>query len=340
MKKKLMLLAVAAISIAGCKNFKQGDGGTLYNIVQHKGGALIKEGDVVSLEGVIKNDGDSVLSSTYDAGHPASFLVPKAQFKGDLMWGLQMLSEGDSAVFKINVDTMAKKSGQPKPPGFKGKYYIYSLRIVKVFSKEKGQPDSVFQKKVSEYFKGLSEKTKAEEPNKIKQYIAAKKLTVTTTPSGLNYIITAPGSGAKPAPGDTAIANYTGTFLNGKVFDTSVQDVAKKAGKLQPGRPYAPAHFAVGAHAVIPGLDEGLLLLPKGAKATFIIPSSLAYGEQGAQGLIGPFTPLVFEIEIIDVKHADPNAPKPAAPGAAQSLTPEQMQQLKAQMQKAQAAKK
>ncbi|MBW4891067.1 FKBP-type peptidyl-prolyl cis-trans isomerase [Mucilaginibacter sp. HMF5004] len=338
MKKKLMLLAVAAITIAGCKNFKQGDGGTLYSIVEDKTGPLIKEGDIISLNGVIKNEGDSVLSSTYDAGHPASFAVPKFQFKGDLMWALQQLSEGDSAVFKINVDTVAKKSGQPKPPGFKGKYYIYSLRIVKVFSKQKNEADSVFQKRVSAYFKDLSDKAKNEEPANIKKYIADKKLAVTTTPSGLNYVITTPGNGPKPAVGDTAIVNYTGTFLNGKVFDTSIEAEAKKANKFQPGRPYAPAHITVGVHSVIPGWDEGLQLMPKGSKATFVIPSILGYGEQGMQGAISPFTPLVFEIEMIDVKHADPNAPKPAA--AQQSLTPEQMQQLKAQMQQAQKAKK
>lgn len=332
-----MLLAVAAISIAGCKNFKKGDAGTLYNIVEHKSGPTIKEGDVVSLEGIIKNDADSVMSSTYDAGHPASFMVPKPQFKGDLMSALQMLSEGDSAVIRINVDTVSKKSGQPKPPGFKGKYYNYSVRIVKVFAKNKAEADSTFQKRVSAYFKGLSDKAKADEPATIKKYIADKKLAVTTTASGLNYVITTQGTGAKPAVGDTAIVNYTGTFLNGKVFDTSVEAVAKKNNKLQPGRPYAPAHIPVGVHGVIAGWDEGLQLLAKGSKATLVVPSVLGYGEQGMQGVIAPFTPLVFDIEVIDVKHANPNAPKPAAQ---QGLTPEQMQQLKAQMQQQQKGKK
>lgn len=332
-----MLLAVAAISIAGCKNFKKGDGGTLYNIVEHKGGPTIKEGDVISLQGVIKNDADSVMSSTFDAGHPASFMVPKPQFKGDLMSSIQMLSEGDSAVIKINVDTMSKKSGQPKPPGFKGKYYTYSIRIVKVFSKGKAEADSTFQKRVSAYFKGISDKAKADEPASIKKYIADKKLNVITTPSGLNYVITTQGTGIKPAVGDTSVVNYTGTFLNGKVFDTSVEEVAKKANKLQPGRPYKPAPIPVGVHGVIAGWDEALQLLPKGSKATLVIPSSLGYGEQGMQGAIAPFTPLVFDIEVVDVKKANPNAPKPAAP---QGMTPEQMQQLKAQMQQQQQGKK
>ena len=297
----------------------------------------LKEGDVISLDGVIKNDADSVLSSTYEAGHPASFMVQKPQFKGDLMSAIQMLSEGDSAVVKVNADTVAKRTGQPKPPGFKGHYFVYNLRILKVMSKEKGEADSVFQKKISAYFKGLSDKAKAAEPAKIKNYIADKKLNVTTTASGLNYVVTQPANGPKPANGDTVVVNYTGTFLNGKVFDTSLQDVAKKNNKFQPGRTYSPARIPVGVHAVISGWDEGLLLFPKGTKATLVIPSSLAYGEQGMQGFIGPFTPLVFDIEIMDIKHPDPNAPKPAAP---QAPTAQQIEQMKAQMKAAQQQQK
>jgi FKBP-type peptidyl-prolyl cis-trans isomerase len=288
---------------------------------------------------VIKNESDSVLSSTYDAGHPAAFMVQKPQFKGDFIWALQLLSEGDSAVFKINADTVSKRTGQPKAPGFKGKYYIYCIRLQKVFTKDKSKPDSVFQKKVSDYFKGLSDKTKLAEPGVIKKYIADKKLNVTTTSSGLNYVITTMGTGAKPAVGDTSFVNYTGTFVNGKVFDTSIEDVAKKNGKYQAGRPYKAAPIPVGMHGVIPGWDEALQLLPKGSKATLVIPSSLGYGEQGMQGAIPPYTPLVFDVEIVDVKHPNPNAPKPAAP-AQTAPTAQQMQQIREQMQKAQAVKK
>jgi len=317
MKKKLMILAVAAIGLAGCKGgFKQGDGGMLYNIVDHKSSTTIKEGDFVSLNGVIKTEGDSVLSSTYQSGHPAFLLTQKPQFKGDLISGLMLAGEGDSILVKINADTVAKKSGQPKPPGFKGKYYIYSIKIEKVISKEKGAPDSVFQKKIQAYVKSISDAAKAAEPGKIKSYIDANKLTTTKTASGLNYYFTQPGDGVKPAPGDTVVANYVGKFLNGKVFDTSLQDVAAK-NKMPGQHPYMPMRVVVGTHGgpggVITGLDEGLMLTSKGAKATFIIPSSLAYGEQGG-GPIPPSSSLIFEIEVLAIVHPNPNAPKPVVP--------------------------
>jgi FKBP-type peptidyl-prolyl cis-trans isomerase FkpA len=313
MKNNWKFLAVIAIGFASCKGgFKQGDGGTLYNIVEDKSGPKIKEGDFVSLQGVIKTEGDSLLSSTYDMGRPSALMVPKSQFKGDLPSALLLLSEGDSVILKMNIDTMLKKTpGQQRPP-FKGKYIVYYIKIEKVIPKV--TPDSTFQGNIKAYFKGISDKTKAEEPAKIKGYIDGNKLNVTKTASGLNYVITQPGTGANLAPGDTAVISYIGKFTNGKVFETNIKEEAmKNKATYQPMNPYKPARFAVGVKQVIPGWDEGLLLLNKGAKATLVIPSSLAYGEQGG-GPIPPFTPLVFEIQVVDIVHPNPNAPKPVMP--------------------------
>jgi len=79
---------------------------------------------------------------------------------------------------------------------------------------------------------------------------------------------------------------------------------------INPMAPFKPIRFPLGVQGMIPGWNEGLQLLAKGAKATFVLPSSLAYGEQGNQQ-IPPFTPLVFDVELVDIIHPDPNAPKP-----------------------------
>lgn len=108
------------------------------------------------------------------------------------------------------------------------------------------------------------------------------------TDSGLRYLITeANESGQEVKAGDLISVHYSGQFLDGKVFDSS----------LDRGE---PIEFNVGTGRVIPGWDEGLQLLKVGEKATFIIPSELAYGERGV-GPIPPNTPLKFEVEIIDV---------------------------------------
>lgn len=211
---------------------------------------------------------------------------------------------------------------QPKPPGFKGKYLVYTVKINKVIAKGK-LSDQVFQARVTAYAKSMADAQAGKEPGLIKKYIADNKLTVTQTADSLMYVVETPGAGETPAVGDTAVVNYTGKFLsNGKVFDTSVKDEAVK-GKLpiQPGRKYEPIHVPVGQKRVIQGWDEALMLMKKGEKATFIIPSKLAYGEHG-MSIIGPYTPIVFEMEMVNIIKPNPNAPKPVAP----TMPPPQMQ--------------
>jgi len=87
--------------------------------------------------------------------------------------------------------------------------------------------------------------------------------------------------------GDTVEVNYKGMFLDGKVFDSSE------------GSP-VPVKFPIGVGAVIKGWDEALTMMNVGGKAKILIPSELAYGANGAQNVIPPYTPLVFEVEIIN----------------------------------------
>jgi FKBP-type peptidyl-prolyl cis-trans isomerase len=313
MKRKLMFLSLAAIGLASCNGgFKQGDGGLLYNIHTSKGGAKIKEGDFVSMNMVVKTDGDSILNSTYESGQPNRLAMPKPQAKGDVVAGIGLLGEGDSATFKISADSIFK-GGQQRPPGFKSKYLVFQVKIEKVIAKG-SLNDQVFRGRVTDYLKTQMDGLKAQEPVKIKKYIEDNHLKLEKTASGLLYVITNPGTGEKPAVHDTAVVNYTGKLVTGKVFDTSIKEEAQKAKMpVDPMRQFAPIRIPVGEGKVIPGWDEGLQLLNKGAKAIFIVPSDIAYKDQGV-GPIAPFTPLVFEMEMVNIVHPNPNAPKPVAP--------------------------
>jgi FKBP-type peptidyl-prolyl cis-trans isomerase len=307
-----MFLALAAIGLASCNGgFKKGDGGMLYNIVNDKSGPSIQPGDFISVNLILKTDADSVVGSTYEIGHPFMTLMQKPQVKGDLYSGLLMLSEGDSAIVKLNIDSANK--GRPRPPGEKGKYQVYIVKVEKVIQKG-NLSDQVFSGRYMDYVKTLTEAAKKEEPIKIEKYIKANNLNVTKTDSGLYYQVTQQGTGIKPALGDTVVVNYTLKLVSGKVVETSVKsDAVKYKLPINPMNPYKPIHFALGAKGMIKGWEQGMQLLNKGSKATLVIPSSLAYGEQG-NGQIQPFTPLIFDIELVDVIHPNPNAPKPAAP--------------------------
>lgn len=313
MKKTLIILGLAAFTLTSCNRFKTGESGLMYNIHTDKDGETIKEGDFIVIKGMQTTEKDSVVFSTYDTDRPTFLVCQKPSFTGDLYAGLNLLSEGDSATFKINLDTLAAKTGQPKPPfAGKDKYMIFTVKVEKVIPKGK-LDDKAFGDKINAFLKSDAEAAKKGESGKFKSYIQSKGLKPTVTASGLNYVITKAGAGVNAKAGDTVKVNYTGMFLGGKVFDTSYPDVAKKAGTFNPQRPYEPLKMQVGLGQSIPGFDEGLMLLPKGTKATLILPSSLAYGEQGNQG-IPPFTPLVFEVEIVDIIAGKGLPAAPAAP--------------------------
>ena len=106
------------------------------------------------------------------------------------------------------------------------------------------------------------------------------------TVSGLYYTITKEGEGEHPPKGANVSVHYKGTLVDGTVFDSSYQRDQ-------------PIEFSVGVGQVIPGWDEGILLLKKGAAARFVIPSHLGYGAQGAGGVIPADATLIFEVELI-----------------------------------------
>ncbi|PHN05884.1 peptidylprolyl isomerase [Flavilitoribacter nigricans DSM 23189 = NBRC 102662] len=109
---------------------------------------------------------------------------------------------------------------------------------------------------------------------------------VTVLPSGLQYEVLQAGDGALPQPTDRVTVHYHGTLLDGTVFDSSVDR----------GQ---PATF--GVTQVIQGWVEGLQLMPLGSKWRLYIPYDLAYGERGAGGKIGPYSTLIFDVELLKI---------------------------------------
>jgi FKBP-type peptidyl-prolyl cis-trans isomerase FklB len=110
---------------------------------------------------------------------------------------------------------------------------------------------------------------------------------VTVTTTGLQYEVITMGDGPKPSATDTVSTHYRGMLINGSEFDSSYSR-------------NAPTEFPV--NGVIAGWTEALQLMPVGSKWKLFIPHQLAYGAQGAGGLIGPYQTLVFEIELLAIK--------------------------------------
>ncbi|AEG99941.1 MULTISPECIES: peptidylprolyl isomerase [unclassified Lacinutrix] len=138
-------------------------------------------------------------------------------------------------------------------------------------------------------FEGAREKRLAEEKAAIAAELDKYSAGFDQTESGLRYQIVQKGDGAKAEKGKTVSVHYKGTLTDGTVFDSSYKR-------------NAPIDFALGMGQVIPGWDEGVALLNVGDKARFVIPSNLAYGAQGAGGVIPPNANLIFDVELMAVK--------------------------------------
>ena len=141
---------------------------------------------------------------------------------------------------------------------------------------------------LQDYFGKLAAKKSAQSVEAGSEYLAknASKEGVTTTESGLQYKVMNSGNGVKPTAEDQVTVHYHGTLTDGTVFDSSVD-----RGE--------PAQF--GVTQVISGWTEALQLMSVGDKWKLTIPSSLAYGDKGAGGSIGPGETLVFEVELIGI---------------------------------------
>ncbi|MGB3074518.1 MAG: FKBP-type peptidyl-prolyl cis-trans isomerase [Chitinophagales bacterium] len=238
-----------------------------------------KQGDLLKMNLEYLTQKDSVLFSTYqEEMGPVQFTISAPTFNGDPMEGFTLLGEGDSAIFLMQSDSAYK--GQEMPPFAKpGEFVKIHVNVLSMMTQAE------FEKKKAEETKVQSEK----DVTIIESYLLSKGLKAQKTSSGLYYILEKQGDGARAESGKTVTVNYTGKFLDGKVFDSS----------LSPG--HSPLEFKLGAGQMIKGFDEGINMLNVGGKATLIIPSSLAWGNR-AQGAIPANAVVVFDVELMGVE--------------------------------------
>ena len=144
------------------------------------------------------------------------------------------------------------------------------------------------QKTIQEFFTKQQAKASESMVEEGRKFLAenSKKENVVTLESGLQYEVIKTGEGAKPTLNDQVTTHYHGTLIDGTVFDSSVE-----RGE--------PASFPVSG--VIKGWTEALQLMNVGSKWRLFVPYDLAYGERGAGPQIGPFTTLIFEVELISI---------------------------------------
>jgi peptidylprolyl isomerase len=282
--KTLITLTLLSITllITSCSNsnFKTTDSGLIYRLVkENPDSSKLKAGDVVALNIKYTNEKGITLFDSNDIPN-YKMIVKKPKYKASIDEGIIMMHVGDSAIFKVDAANFYMLSLKYKelPDEVKnGGNLIFYVKILKKVS-------SAELKKEKEK---LLKNSKKHEEQLLSDYLYKENITQKPTPSGMYYIEKKEGNGKKPKNGDKIIVHYTGKFINGEIFDSSI-----KSGK--------PLTYIVGTKGFIPGWNEGISHMKEGGEAKFIIPSHLAYGSK-KQGPIPPYSTLIFEVELIKV---------------------------------------
>jgi FKBP-type peptidyl-prolyl cis-trans isomerase FkpA len=303
----IAILGALLIGNIGCNSSNSGykkTHGIEYKIIKDAPGKNAVKGDIVEFNLTAKVD-TTELGNTYKQGKPGVMRVDDAKNSGDLAAVFPMLSVGDSAVVLISCDTIIKsippaqlEQARKMQPWMKpGKKITITLSIVSIKSMDDYKKE--MDAKQAEQQKEMKAKAEQQMPidDKILQdYFAKNNIKAQKTASGLYYTIQKPGAGEQIAKGQTVSMKYTGKTLAGKTFDSNIDTTFHHAGQ--------PLTFKVGTGQMIPGMDEGAALLKKGSKATFYLPSPLAYGPQAVGPEVGPNSVLIFDVEVTDVKAA------------------------------------
>lgn len=163
---------------------------------------------------------------------------------------------------------------------------LKTVEIIRVGSE--AQAFQVSRETFTQFVVGAEEKAKskkAKESEKLVGELTNRWPDAKVTPSGLRYVVKKAGDGKKsPKYGEKVTVHYTGTLMDGRVFDSSV-------------RRGTPAQFSIGE--VIEGWNEALMTMSVGEQRTLIIPPDLGYGEMGYPGVIPPNAYLIFDVELI-----------------------------------------
>lgn len=284
LRNLLLIVFIGSFIFTSCSyfsdypGFKKADSGLLYKFHEKNTTRKAEIGDYITVEMRYRTNEDSLLFDGKGETIPLELIAPV--FPGDINEALAMMSKGDSATFVIRADSFLLKNAQlTRLPDFidEDSRIIFDIRMHNMQSL-----DELKVEKEKARIEGLKK-----EKDLINSYILENNISVNQEISGLYYVPIIQGSGQQAAAGQRVSVHYSGKFLDGTLFDSSYS-----RGK--------PIEFELGRGYVIDGWEEGIAKMKKGGKALLLVPSELGYGE--GRGQIPPYTPLVFEVELIDVK--------------------------------------
>ena len=206
--------------------------------------------------------------------------------KASLDYCFSMLSEGDSTIFLLPAKILFEENLHRSLPSFfdstdmmKMEIRLLSIQTAKEYEKQKKE------------FLRWANAMKLKENVILSTFLKEEKITIPPVKEGFYIIPIYPGNGRRLVKGDHIWIRYKGKFLNGKFFDGTVNQAS-------------PIDFIYGTQMfLIEGLDQALSYLTEKEKVMVILPSSLAFGQEGsAGGIVPPFTSLIYELELVRIE--------------------------------------
>lgn len=260
------------------------ESGLYFNKIKSGTGRKVKEGMFLNFDFEIRHLDGLLVYSSIEANHPGVFEYGKPFDTQGLMEAMGMMKQGDEVELIIPSALAFGEAGRPGMiDPFTPLHYFIRLNSVKTKAESEAEAEAKRKNDAA-----LKEAARLQEASILAKYIADNEITVEPTASGLYFVPIVEGEGEQAVAGNKVKVHYSGTLLDGTKFDSSVDR-------------NEPFEFTLGQGQVIKGWDEGIAMLKVGGKATLIIPSNLAYGERQAGAVIKPYSPLKFEVELIEI---------------------------------------
>ncbi len=301
MKIKTLLFFISLIILVSCgtKDLET-PSGMKFKIVKKGDGILPKPGEVVVFNFLFIDSKDSVWAETKNR-MPAAVLTNDSlsiSSEDGMTQMLRMVSKGDSIVVSMSTSKFFRDLVKaPVPFGVDSTLTLtYRIKIDTIMSQESFMPYQM------ELMNRMNSEQLAKDISIIDKFLADKKIEAAKDESGIRYVITQPGKGPNATSGQTVKVHYSGYLLDGQYFDTSVKSVAEANNLFNPNSNYEPYQLTIDDPGVINGWHKALKLMNLGAKGTFYIPSTLAYGPRQRSEIIKENTILVFDLELTEIK--------------------------------------